>query len=275
MPVSQRKRLAICCAAALLCAFGAAGALYFALTQGYDPVIRHFEVASPGGIAAACLCIAGVVIGAVAALLLRKEKKATFSVPGTLTTFAAIVTAFMLMAAFMMAFRTLSGANTLTQIRIVLTALAAIYFFAVTSEKASDTALFPFVSLLPVLFAVFSILCTYFDKSYGMNAPVKTYDLMMYITMALFFTAEARCALHIPKPPLYAFFGIACETMCIANGVAHSLVALNDPIGHGFSLVESAAWVCIGVFALTRLLEYGRAALPEESGIRHQEESDE
>ena len=48
MSVSQRKRLLICSLAALLCALGAASALYFALTRGYDPVIRHFAVNSPG-----------------------------------------------------------------------------------------------------------------------------------------------------------------------------------------------------------------------------------
>ncbi|MBQ7334814.1 MAG: hypothetical protein IJW95_05020 [Clostridia bacterium] len=275
MPIPKRKCLFICSLIAFVCALGAATGLYFALTRGYDPAIRHFEANSPGALAAACLCIAGTVTGAVAAILLRREKKATVSIPGTLTIFAAILTAFMLMAVFMMAFRHLPGADILTQFRIALTALSALYFFFVTSEKASDTAIFPFVSLLPALFAVFSILCTYFDKSYGMNAPVKTYDLMMYIAMALFFTAEARCALRIPRPPLYALFGIACVTMCLSNGVAHSLVALNDPIGHGFSLVESATWTCIGLFALTRLLEYGRAAVPEKSSEPAQEGSDE
>ena len=265
MSISQRKRFFICCIAALVCALGAAAGLYFALTRGYDAGIRHFEVASPGGNLAARLCITGVVLGAVAALLLRKEKTATVSTPGTLPTFAAIVTAFMLMAVFMMSFRTLAGAEVLTQIRIILTALATLYFFSVTSEKASGTSLFPFVSLLPVLFAVFSILCAYFDDSYGMNAPVKAYHLMMYIAMALFFTAEARCALHIPKPPFYAFCGIACVTMCTAVGVSHSLVALNDTVGHGFSLVESAAWLCVGLYTLSRLLEYGKNPVADDS----------
>lgn len=265
MSISQRKRLIICCIAALACALGGAAGLYFALTQGYDAVIRHFETASPGGNLAARLCILGVVIGLVAAILLRKDKTATAATPGTLTTFAAIVTAFMLMAVFMMSFRTLAGADTLMQIRIILTALSAVYFFSVTSEKASGTALFPFVSLLPILFAVFSILCTYFDDSYGMNAPVKTYHLVMYIAMALFFTAEARCALHIPKPPFYAFSGIACTAMCTAVGISHCLVALSDTVGHGFSLVESAAWLCVGLYALTRLLEFAKAPVADDS----------
>lgn len=260
MSISQRKRLFICCIAALACSIGAAAGLYFALTRGYDTGIRHFEASSLGGMLAAWLCIAGIAAGAVAAILCRKEKNAIAATPGTLTTFTAIVTAFMLMAVFMMSFRALVGADVLTQIRIILTALAALYFFTVTSEKLSGSALFSFASLLPALFAVFSILCTYFDDSYGMNAPLKAYRLMMYIAMALFFTAEARCALRIPKPPYYAFYGIACVTMCIAVGASHCLVALSDTVGHGFSLVESAAWLCVGLYALTRLLEYGKAS---------------
>lgn len=265
MPISKRKQLMICSIAALLCALGAAAGLYFALTRGYDPAIRHFEVNSFGGVLSACLCIAGIAIGAVAAILLRKEKQASIATPGTLTTFAAIITAFMLMAVFMMAFRTLANAEALTQIRILLTALATLYFFTATSEKVAAMPLFSFLSLLPTLYAVFSVLCTYFDKAYGMNAPVKTYDLMMYIAMALFFTAEARCALRIPRPPLYTLYGIACVTMCLANGISHSLVALNDTVGHGFSLVESVAWVCIGLFAFARLLEFGRESASEKS----------
>lgn len=265
MPISQRKPLLICCIAALLCALGAAAGLYCALTQGYDPVIHHFAVHSPGGIAAACLCLAGILLGGAAAVLLRREKTATTSTPGTLTTFAAIVTAFMLLAVFMMSFRTLSEADTLAQIRILLTVPAALYFFLVTSEKTSKLPLFPFISLLPILYAVFAILCTYFDKKYGMNAPIKTYDLVMYIGMALFFTAEARCALQISRPPLYVLYGIGCVTMCFANGAPRIVVALNDTVGHGFSLVESAAWVCIGLFVLSRLLEFGKNAIPDET----------
>lgn len=265
MSVSQRKRLMICSMATLVCTFGAAVGLYLALTRGYDPSIRHFAGGSAGAILAMCLSLGGIGIGILAAILLRREKDASVGHPGPLTTFAAIVTAFMLLAVFMLSFRDLARAETLVQIRILLTALSTLYFFTVTSEKVSAMPLFSFFSLLPILYAVFSILCTYFDNSYGMNAPVKTYALMMYVAMALFFTAEARCALGIPRPPLYAMYGIACVTMCLVNGISHSMVALNNTVGHGFALVESAAWVCIGLYALCRLLEFGRTESVEET----------
>jgi hypothetical protein len=98
-----------------------------------------------------------------------------------------------------------------------------------------------------------------------MNSPVKTWDLAMYVSMALFFTAEARCALRIPRPASYAFCGIACVVMCTANGIAHTLVALHDTVGHGFSLVEAAAWVCIALYALSRLLHFGKDTDPAEA----------
>lgn len=265
MPIAQRKRLTACCIAALLCAAGAAAGLYHALTHNYDAALRHFAANAPGGIAAACLCAAGVLIGVVAALLLSRQKNATTAAPGTLTTFAAIVTAFMLMAVFMLSVRTFSQAEILPQVRVVLTAVATVYFFLLTSEKASASAAFPFVSMLPILYAIVSMLCAYFNSEYGMNSPVKTYDLAMYVSMALFFTAEARCALRIPRPASYAFCGIACMVLCAANGIAHILVALHDTVGHGFSLVEAAAWICIALYALSRLLDFGKETVPAET----------
>ena len=265
MPTTQRKRLILCTIAALLCALGAAAGLYHALTYHYDAAIRHFAVNAPGGITAAVLCIAAILIGAVAALFLRREKTATAAIPGTLTTFAAIVTAFMLLAVFMMSVRTFSQNDILPQLRVVLTALAAVYFFLVTSDKGHDSAVLPFVSMLPILYAILAMLCTYFNAEYGMNSPVKTWDLAMYVSMALFFTAEARCALRIPRPASYAFCGIACVVMCTANGIAHTLVALHDTVGHGFSLVEAAAWVCIALYALSRLLHFGKDTDPAEA----------
>ena len=122
-----------------------------------------------------------------------------------------------------------------------------------------------FVSMLPALYAVISMLSVYFDKTYAMNSPVKIYDLAMYAAMALFFVAEARCVLRIPRPASYAFCGIACTVMCTVNGASHFLVALHDTVGHGFSLVESAVWLCVALYALSRLFDFGKAAVEEEA----------
>lgn len=265
MPSAKRNRLILCSIAALLCAIGAALGMHNALTDNYAAAIRLFSTDAPGAVVAACLSIAGILVAAVAGLFLLREKTATAPAPGTLTTFAAIVTAFMLLAVFMMSVRTFSGGEILPQIRVVLTAFAAVYFFLITSEKMADSPLLPFVSMLPILYALAAMLCAYFDKSYGMNSPVKMYDLAMYAAMTLFFTAESRCVLRIPRPASYAFCGIACMVMCTVGGVSHILVALHDTVGHGFSLVESAAWLCVALYALSRLLDFGKAAVETKS----------
>lgn len=265
MPSAKRNLLTLCSIAAALCAIVAAAGMHNALTDNYDASIRHFATNVPGAIVAACLSIAGVLIGCVAALLLRKEKTATTPAPGTLTTFASVVTAFMMLAVFMMSVRAFSGAEILPQIKVVLTALAAVYFFLITSDKMAGSEILSFVSMLPALYAVISMLSVYFDKTYAMNSPVKIYDLAMYAAMALFFVAEARCVLRIPRPAPYAFCGIACTVMCTVNGASHFLVALHDTVGHGFSLVESAVWLCVALYALSRLFDFGKAAVEEKA----------
>ncbi len=265
MPSAKRNLLTLCSIAAALCALVAAAGMHNALTDNYDASIRHFATNVPGAIVAACLSIAGVLIGCVAALLLRKEKTATTPAPGTLTTFASVVTAFMMLAVFMMSVRAFSGAEILPQIKVVLTALAAVYFFLITSDKMAGSEILSFVSMLPALYAVISMLSVYFDKTYAMNSPVKIYDLAMYAAMALFFVAEARCVLRIPRPASYAFCGIACTVMCTVNGASHFLVALHDTVGHGFSLVESAVWLCVALYALSRLFDFGKAAVEEKA----------
>jgi hypothetical protein len=134
-----------------------------------------------------------------------------------------------------------------------------------TSDKMADSEILSFVSMLPALYAVISMLTVYFDKTYAMNSPVKIYELAMYAAMALFFVAEARCALRIPRPASYAFCGIACTVMCTVNGMSHFLVALHDTVGHGFSLVEAALWLCVALYALSRLFDFGKAAVEEEA----------
>ena len=265
MPSAKRNLLTLCSIAAVVCALVAAAGMHHALTDNYDAAIRHFAVNAPGALVAACLSIAGILIGCAAALLIRKEKTATTPASGAFTTFASVVTAFMMLAVFMMSVRAFSGAEILPQIKVVLTALAAVYFFLIPSDKMADNGILPFVSILPALYAVVSMLAVYFDKTYAMNSPVKIYDLAMYAAMALFFVAEARCALRIPRPASYAFCGIACTVMCTVNGASHFLVALHDTVGHGFSLVESAVWLCVALYALSRLFDFGKAAVEDKA----------
>ena len=264
MPSAKRNLLILCSIAAALCALVAAAGMHNALTDNYDAAIRHFATDAPGAVVAACLSIAGILVGCAAALFLRREEKATTPVSGTLTTFAAVVTAFMMLALFMMSVRVFSGAEILPQIKVVLIALAAVYFFLITSDKMAGSEILSFASMLPALYAVISMLTVYFDKAYAMNSPVKIYELAMYAAMALFFVAEARCALRIPRPASYAFCGIACTVMCTVNGMSHFLVALHDTVGHGFSLVEAALWRCVALYALSRLFDFGKAAVEEE-----------
>ncbi len=63
MPSAKRNLLTLCSIAAVVCALVAAAGMHNALTDNYDASIRHFATNVPGAIVAACLSIAGVLIG--------------------------------------------------------------------------------------------------------------------------------------------------------------------------------------------------------------------
>jgi len=97
-----------------------------------------------------------------------------------------------------------------------------------------------------------------------MNAPLKSYLLMMYLSMALFFTAEARLTLGRAHTAGYTLLAGICTVLCGAVGAATLAVSLYDTQGFGFPLVECAAALSVAVFAAIRLFSM-REATEEEA----------
>lgn len=250
--------------AAFIAAVGAAVFSYLALTDGYDIAIQHFAVGSPFPTIAACLCAAGILLGLAASFTALGRKFAVPEQPGALTVFAASMTGFMLLASFILSMRNLESFSALQIVLLSLMAISSAFFFLVTSNKTARGSGFAFLSLIPIVYAVAAVLAVYFDKKYGMNSPVKLYDLMMYLSMALFFTSEARVALGRVNSVTYIFFGTCCAVMATAVGGSHFAIALYDTVGHGFSLAESAAHLAIGLFAATRLISFRPIPAAEE-----------
>lgn len=245
----------------IACAVAAATAvsLYFALTIGYDISIRHFAVDSVGAMAAAvCVCIA--IVPAVTAGILRHRNKncVGFSALSTPQAFTAAVTAFMLFASFILSIRALATGLPLLEIaRLVLMALAAAYFFLTALRDRKPSGAYSLLSLCPLMYALVSLLSVYFDKSYGMNSPVKTYYLLMYMAMTLFFSGEVRVVLGRTLPFWYTAFGVMSLCLTAGVGLSHTAIALNDTAGHGFSLIDSAVFVCIALYTAVRLFAFG------------------
>jgi len=237
-----------------ICAIAGAVFLYFAQTVDYDLSIRHFAKDSPYAVAASLSVAAAAVVGVAAGFILkRKSIPVRFSKPSAFFIFTSSITAFMMLASFILAIRELSrGLPILEILRLVLLALSAAFFFLVsTREKKGDG--FALLSLCPMLYALLSVLTVYFDTAYAMNSPLKSYYLLMYLSMALLFSAEARTAIRELQPFAYTFFGALCFVLSASIGLSQLAIALYDTVGHGFSVIDCALWIAISLFALSRL----------------------
>ena len=248
--------------AAGLLALAAAICLYFAQTVDYDLSIRHFARNSPYAYGFAASVIAALLCGIAAGLLRRKTADRTAGIhTGTLGIFAAAVTAFMLLASFILSIRGLSaGLPVLQIIRPVLMALSAAFFFLVAAREKKTGGAAALLSLCPLLFSLVSVLTVYFDNSYGMNAPVKICWLLTYIALTRVFTAETRVVLGRALPFWHTLFGVFCLAMTASVGLSQLIISLNDTVGHGFSLIDSALFVSLALYTAVRLFTNGTAS---------------
>ncbi len=257
-----------------LCAAAGAVLLYFAQTVGYDLSIRHFAKNSPYAMGASLSIAAAAVVGLIAAFVLkRKSEQVRLAAPASFFIFASSITGFMMLADFILSIRALSqGLPVLEILQLVLLALSAAFFFLVsTREKKGDG--FALLSLCPMLYALVSVLTVYFDTTYAMNSPLKSYYLLMYLSMALLFSAEARTAIRALQPFTYTFFGTLCFTVSASVGVSQLAIALYDTVGHGFSVIDSALFITVALFALSRLVSL-RIETGEENSTTAEEESE-
>ncbi len=228
--------------------------LYFAQTTGYDSTIEHFAKGSPHATATAVL-IAILSLGGIAVSFFRPKEGplSDFSGPGPFTAFTGALLGFLLLVSFIMEIGALSeGLPLLTVIRFVSMALAAIYFFltALTEGKGGGYAL---ASLCPMLFAMLSVLVAYFERGFGLNSPVKTYTILAYVAMALFFSSESRFALGRGALFWHTAFSVLCIAFALPVGLSRFVLALSgNPLG--MSPLESAICMLVAFYALSRLL---------------------
>lgn len=254
----NRTRTAYKLLIALSCALALAAAvfLYFAQTVDYDLAIRHFARDSAHARAAVVCILLSLLSGLTAAILRTRLPIPVAQIPLSPTaTFGAACTAFMMLASFILSIRTLStGLPILKIAELVLMALAAAYFFLIAAREPKGGA-FALLSLCPMLYAILALLNVYFDTSYAMNSPLKSYGLVLYISLALFFSAEARAVIKKPSAFLYTFFGVCCLTMTVALGLSQFVISLYDTVGHGFSLIDCVLRIAVALYAAARLLK--------------------
>ncbi len=257
MPVYFRKLIRYCCSA--LCILTAASGilLFLALRSEYDTAIRHFTQGAALPLIPAVLCVIGTALAFVPAIAAAAKKNSCAPMQSASPAiFAATLLGFLLFASFIMDIRALTDAGLSWFARILpaMGGLSAFYFLAIATRKenSAPSPIPALLSLIPILYAFLSVMDTYFDASYAMNAPLKSYELMMYLSMALFFAAEARLTLGRQKAAAYCLFSGLCLVLCGTVGTAELITSLISA-EYGFSLMESASSLVCAVFAAVRL----------------------
>ena len=265
----NRNRIPYICLIALAATASLAAAvlLFFAQTVGYDLSIQHFAKNSPyalgGAVCIGIALLAGIVAGILRAHADKNPVRHNLPAAGV---FAAACTAFMMLVSFIVSIRALStGLPILEIVKLVLMALSAAYFFLAAAKESKTGGGFALLSLCPMLYAVVSLLLVYFDKTYAMNSPLKSYQLLLYISMALFFSAEAHGIIHRPVPFRYTFFGTCCLAFAAALGLSQIVIAFHDTVGHGFSVLECAIRIAVAVYVAVRLFAASAAPAQEDS----------
>ena len=248
---SSVRRLFVLFAAALsffsLCA---AAALTTAVLTGYDPKLHHFEVGHLPAILAAVFCALGVLTSLAFALTVRIRMISAAPAVTVPVLFTSALVGFLFLFIFVL---TIPSAETWMQrIRLAIMALSAFSFLISTQRGTAVTPIRALLSLAPIVYAFLSVMEVYFDTSMGMNAPLKSYYLMMYLAMALFFTAEARVVLDRLQTPAYCLFAGLCTVLTGAVGLSHILFTLRG-YALPLTLPQSIAAGAIAVYAALRL----------------------
>ena len=248
---SSVRRLRILFGALLsLFTLGTAACLTPAVTAGYDLRLHYFETGNLPFILSVVFALLGALAAIAFAVTVRTKKLPLSPVYNPATIFCAALIGFLLFFFFIFSIPSASG--WMSRISLAVMALSAFYFLIPTQKTAAGIPIRALLSLAPILFAFFSVLEIYFNADMGMNAPLKSYYLMMYLSMALFFTAEARTALLRTKIALYCLFAGLCAVLAGGIGISHivlSLQGISLPLSQQQSLLSAA----IAVYAILRL----------------------
>jgi len=273
MTKSQRQWVSAAAIAALLCALGGAVCLSLALIRDYDIALGHFRAGSGLHTAAAVLCALGCLAGIPAAITVRRTGDASPQPSGTrygVTLFSTLAGLLFVLCFLFTAVRGEFPESTLERIRLVLLVLSAGYFLLLPSQKKEKPLSFMILSLIPILYGILSVLCVYFNSALAMNAPMKTWGILLHLAMSLYFTCEARYALDRVKPPYFALLGIWAAVLGIAAGGAQLFAAVRGILPG--AVLENAAVLALGLLAAARVLSLG-TEVPEETDGETPEES--
>lgn len=264
---STFSRTVLCIGAVLLPVVSAVF-LYLGMIGDYDLSIHHFSAGSVRLLLAVLCLLCAILLSVAAGWLCRAQKDGISAAGGAFLLFSGYVSAFMLFALLITRLQSIASPHTdaslLDILQLVGMACTAAYLFLSMSEKTAHGTVYTLLSFTAIVFSLLSVLQVYFDGSYPMNAELKTWQLMMFLAEALFFTAEARVALRRTIPGVYVALAGTCSALTIAWGLSRAMLFFYDPLGHDAPLITSLAQLTIGLYAAARMFAVSGAGTAEK-----------
>lgn len=207
--------------------FSVCGAVFLALAVlfGYDTDIGHFsQDNSWNTIAAVCFSL-GVLTAVICGVVLRGKFELGGEKSSYFVKFFGALAAVLLAACFIMSF--ISGdfekSDVLGRVAALFTLLAAPYLLMIAFGLNREFY-GAILALITAVKFIVSLMQVYFSSYYAINAPIKSYLLVLYCAAILYFCAETRISLG-----RNSFSAIAVFTMLevVCGAVAPAFLVCN------------------------------------------------
>ncbi len=272
------RRCGIFAAAAAVLAAAAAVLLFLRLENDFDFSIRHFTC----GTGALVLTFLPIVLGVLLALAAgfavgKKPLPENVSFSSLFPTFAAALLACLLAASCVFDFMNASATagaysaslvgtyTALLRVRGVLSLLSAVYFVVVVIGQGRikpDAPVARWSVLLPLVWALLTTICLYFDGRMPINDPIKALTMLFSIGLVAAAVAEGRLRFRrgtCAVPAVLLTFAVAVGGIAVAALASAVREAVSNlPSAFGFSVMESALYTAAFLFAAARLTSLGK-----------------
>ena len=265
----------------LALALGGAAILVYAMLTEYDPVIMHFEIGSIGAAAATVLCVAGAVCAAVGfftttnRLVFRPSRRFSFA-EVFVSTLAGLLCFFYL-------YLGITGEKPDSKLGVfyaemALSALSGAFFILKALGIADKKRWLNLFGLFPALLSAFTLLRLYFTSNEPLNAPLKTFEIVMTVALMLAFAGDAGVSIEHPgMSRKYAFaslIGISAAGMVSISRVAARLI---DADAFDFNIVRETFRLVFWLYIVTSFArKYFRSReIPEEEALNDNEAPEE
>jgi len=154
------------------------------------------------------------------------------------------------------------------EIRVLCSSGAALFAGAFTKLKPSTEA---GLSIFPLLWCIASMLLAYFDKTFALNAPLKSIRIIAYATALLFFLGEARLANEKRSLSVYSILSLSALPMLayIIPMIAARFSSADFAMG---TMIEAALIASVWLYALSQVIT--AALSPEYIPVDAEAEAD-